>query len=437
MFKQMGIEVKVGIFAIICILIIAYVTIKVGDRSVVVGGGYKMSIVMESALGIRTKTPVEIAGIQVGVVRKIKLDDQGRAHVVVSISKGVKLPEGTRAYVRAKGFLGETYIELRPGPMENPAIPRDEMIPYGGIVGDMNLLMGQFSEIASNIKDITASLKVMIGPDSSSPVYRTVNNLDQFTETLKNITLRNEASLNRVIENMEILTAELASITRKVDSGQGTIGRLVNDEKTIEKIDEAVDNLNDALGGLRKLETEIGFHTEYLGGTEDFKEYVHLNLKPTPDEAFLFEFVSDPSASPVRVTRTTDITVGGNTTQVETHSATVEQDKFRFSAQLAKKFYDFTIRGGVIESTGGMGLDYSKGPLGLQFSAFDFDTKYGQRPHLKAMANLNLTKSIYLVGGADDFIHPTQPVDWFVGAGFRLVDEDIKSLLGIGAKAIK
>lgn len=436
-FKDMATETKVGLFALLCIVIIAYVTIKVSDRSVIVGGGYSMHVTMDSALGIRTKTPVEIAGIQVGVVRKIKLDDAGKAHVTLSISKGVRLPEGTRAFVRAKGFLGETFVELRPGPMENPNLPGDEAIPYGGIVGDMNLLMSQFNQIASDIKQVTGSLTEMVGSDSSSPVYRTVHNLDEFTETLKNITIRNEASLNQVIENMAVLTAELSSITGKVDSGKGTIGKLVNDETTVNNLNSALDGLNDALGGLRKLETQIGYHTEYLGGTHDFKQYVHLNLLPRPDEAFLFEFVSDPSSSPIRVERATSITAGGVTSNVQTKTATIEQNRFLFSAQLAKKFYDFTLRGGIIESTGGVGLDYNTGPMGLHLSAFDMATQYGQRPHLKAMANLNVTKSIFLVGGADDFINPSQPVDWFIGAGFRLVDEDVKSLIGLGAKAVR
>lgn len=455
MFKRMRVETKVGIFAAACIVIIAYATIKVGDRSVVAGGGYKMTVTMDSAIGIKPKTPVEVAGIQVGVVKKIKLDEVNRAKVVLLISRDVRLPEGTMAYVRAKGFLGETFVELKPGPMQNETLPRGAEIPYSGVVGDMNLLLTQFNEIAKDVKSVTGALKEMVGPDESSPVYRAVHNLDQFTETLKDITLRNEASLNKVIDNMAVLTSELrgvvsrrrqdieetlsslSSITKKVDEGKGTVGRLVNDDATVNKLNSAIDNLNDALGGLKRLETEVGYHMEYLGASEDFKHYVHLNLKPTPDKAFMFEFVSDPSASPTRVTRDTEITAGGVTSTVHTNTATVEQDKFRFSAQLAKKFYDFTLRGGIIESTGGVGLNYDRGPVGVQFSAFDFDTKYGQRPHLKVLGNLNVTKGLYLVGGADDIINRNQPVDWFFGAGIRLVDDDIKSLLGLGARAIK
>lgn len=451
MLKKLGTETKVGIFAIICIAIIAFATLKVGDRSVVAGGGYKMLITMDSAIGIKPKTPVEIAGIQVGVVKDVELDKMSRARVTLLIDKGVKLPEGTTAFVRSKGFLGETFVELRPGPMENVALPRKTEIPYGGITGDVNVLLTQFNEIAADIKTVTGSVKELVGTDESAPIYRSVMNMDKFTEVLKDITLNNQANMNQIINNLAVLTGELRgvierrkhdlemtlanlhNISQKVDEGEGTIGRLVNDEETVNKINSALDNLNDTLGGLSRLQTEIGYHTEFLTRTSQFKHYVHLDLKPSPDEAFMFEVVSDPDPPPSRVEKTTDITTGGATSTVTTRTRTVEYDKLRFSAQIAKKLYDFTLRGGIIESTGGVGLDYNKGPVGVSFSAFDFRTKFGGKPHLKAWGNVNLTHGIYLTGGADDFINPNQPVDWFVGAGLRFTDEHVKSLFGLGA----
>jgi phospholipid/cholesterol/gamma-HCH transport system substrate-binding protein len=268
------------------------------------------------------------------------------------------------------------------------------------------------------------------------------------------MTLQNEGNVNRIASNLADFSAELrnllhqgranvqesvdriASITRKIDEGKGTIGKLVNDEETIEKLNEAVDNLNETLGGFRKLETEIGYHTEYMTQTHDFKHYVSLALKPAPDKAFLFDFVSDPSPTARHVDRTTDVTVNNATTTVTTSTATIDRSAFRFSAQLAKKFYDFQLRGGIIESTGGMGADYDIGPMSIRFSAYDFSTRYGERPHLKVGGDINVTKNFYLIGGADDLINPNQPVDYFVGAGFRLVDDDMKNLMSFGGKSL-
>lgn len=443
-------ETKVGLFVLLSLVIVALITMKVGSRSFVGGGGYEIMLTIDNAIGVRTKTPVEIAGIKIGKVKKIELVDSRRAKLTLAIEKDIALPQDTKAMVRAKGFLGEIVIELKPGNEAN-AIADGGAVDFAGQGGDVNMLLTQFSSIAEDIKAVSGSLRGMAGDDKNSPVWNIVNNLEQFTKTLAN----NQENFNKVADNLAELTDALrgtitksrenveesldriASITRKVDEGKGTVGKLINDDETVKKLNEAVDNLNSALGGLKQLETEVGYHTEYLGQTDDFKHYVNLTLKPKPDKAFIFDFVQDPAPSPSRTTRDATITTGGTSTTVNSDIATIERNKMRFSAQLAKQFYDVTVRGGIIESRGGVGVDYSKGPLGVQFSAYDFETDYGQRPHLKASSTLNITKNFYLIGGADDMISRQQDTDWFVGAGIRLIEDDVKSLLGVGSSLIR
>ncbi|MBI2346935.1 MAG: MCE family protein [Deltaproteobacteria bacterium] len=443
-------ETKVGLFTLAVLVLIAVATLKVGEQTTFLGGGYEVTVTLDTAIGITKKTPVEIAGIQIGVVKSVELVDSRRAHVVLQIDRGVRLPPGTSAMVRAKGFLGDTYIELVPGPPGGTPIAPGSELAYGGVGGDINLLITQFTDIAHDIKAVTSSLRELVGTDEGSPVYRSVMNLDRFAEELKTLIVRNESNVNRITDNLAEFTENLrgvaargrenveeslsriASITRKVDEGQGTIGKLINDPTTAEKVNQAADSLSETLGGFRRLEAEIGYHTEYLTATKDFKHYVHLNLQPRPDESFRFEFVEDRSPSPNRSTRTTTVTTGGASTTVVADTQTIERNKFRVSAQIAKQLYDFTMRGGLIESRGGVGLDFARGPIGAQFSAFDFNTQQGNKPHLKLTGNLNLTKSLYLLGGADDMLNPAQKTDWFIGAGVRIVDDDVKSLLSGG-----
>jgi phospholipid/cholesterol/gamma-HCH transport system substrate-binding protein len=444
-------ETKVGLFALAALLVIGFITVKVGSRSFVAGSGYEISVIIDHAIGVKTKTPVEIAGIKVGKVKKVELFDSRRAKLTLLIDGDVSLPLGTKAVLRSKGFLGETLVELLPGSGEGKAIEDGSEIGYEGQGGDVNMLLTQFSSIAGDIKAVSSALRDMVGADKTSPAWNIVNNLEKFTATLA----QNQANFDKISDNLAELTAafrgtvvdsrenveeslaRIASITKKVDEGKGTVGKLVNDDETVNKLNEAVDNLNNALGGLKQLETEIGYHTEYLSQTSDFKHYVNLTLKPKPDKAFIFDFVDDPAPSATRLTRDTTVTTGGATTTVNTETATIERNKFRFSAQLAKQFYDVTVRGGVIESHGGLGLDYNKGPIGIQVSAFDFQTNYGERPHLKASSTVNVTKNFYLIGGADDMISRRQDTDWFFGAGLKLVDEDVKSLLSVGGSALK
>ena len=453
--KNLSLEVKVGLFAAIIIVLMVWATLRVSDKTSVSGRGYDITAVFDNATGLKKKAPVELAGVKIGVVKDVELLNSREAKVIISVGKNVKLTEDSQAVLRTRGFLGETYVEILPGDPEMPVIPKDGSIAFTARTGDVNSLVSQFNAIANDIKHVTSSLKGMVGDNDTYPVNRIIENLDAFTKAIKDVTLRNESNIDRVAVNLAEMTDQLreivargkadveesaeriASITRKIDEGKGTIGRLVNDDETVDKLNEAVDNLNEALGGFRKLETEIGYHAEFLGQTHDFKHYIDLALRPSPDKALLLGVVTDPDPRPSHVQRTTDVTVGNNTTQVTTETATIDREKIRFSAQLAKKFYDLQLRGGIIESTGGFGLDYYKGPVSLHFSAYDFSTRFGERPHLKAGADLNILPNIYLTSGVDDMINNSGPKpDWFVGAGFRFVDDDIKRFMGSGATSL-
>lgn len=441
-------EIKVGLFAVVAIAIIAFATIRVGDQSIVAGGAYQIKTVFNNATGLYPKASVEVAGVDVGVVKKIELTPEGRALATLGVSKHVQIPIDSLVFLRTKGFLGEAYIEIVPGDPAKGLLKDGETITRTESGGDVTGLVNSFNGIAKDISEITKTIKGWVSEEEGGVIATTIHNLDEFTRVMRDVSTRNEENLDRIMQNMADLTYELkqlvqenktdvdeamervASITKKIDEGRGTLGKLVNDPETVEKLNDSLDNLNDALGGFRQLELGLGFHSEYLNRSNDFKNYVSLELRPTPDEALLIDIVNDPAPDTSRSRRVSDITAGGTTTTVTTENSVLERDSIHFSAQLAKKFYDLTLRGGLIESKGGVGLDYTKGPMGLSFSAFDFETDFNEQPHLKFMGMVNVTPNLYLLGGADDVLNPAQRTDYFFGGGFRFVDEDIKSLLG-------
>lgn len=439
-------ELKVGLFIVGGLMVLLFATLNVRDFSLFESSGTEVTVQFSSAEGIRAKTPVELAGIEVGFVKKIRLIDSKVAELILHIRKGVELPKDTRVYLKSKGFLGETYLALVPGESTQMAA-QGSALAQGGTVGDFNALAGQLSEIAVDVKAITAALRTNIEGDQSR-MNRIFENIEMLSGNLASFTNRNSNDLDRIVENLALLTDDLrqvvgdnrpnldetmtrlSSVAQKIDQGKGTLGKLVNDDATIDKLNDSLDSLNETLGSVNRLKTEVGYHTEYMGQSGDIKHYVGLALKPRPDKYFLLELVSDPSPSPKEVTEKRTVTSGGTTSTVITNTETTDLSDFRFSAELAKKFYDFTLRGGIIESTGGVGLNYDKGPVGIAFDAFDFQNKVNDNPHLKASGKINLTPNLYLLSGVDDFVSKTDNRDFFVGAGIQFVDEDIKALFG-------
>ncbi|MCE9625628.1 MAG: MlaD family protein [Deltaproteobacteria bacterium] len=446
--KKFSTEAKVGVFVILAIALLAYITVDVSQLGWTPGGTYKIYTLMDNAEGVTVKTPVQVAGIPVGTVSGIALTPDRKARVEIELRKDVKLGDDVTAEIRTRGVLGDTYIELFPGRAD-----AQEIAP-GGVVGrvkqpaDYQQLVRDLSVMTADMKEVTAALKTYTVSEHSYTA-EILKSTQVLTANLATFTNTNAANMNAIVNNMRILTDQLrgfsqnstpeieaslkriAEITEKVNSGQGTVGKLLNDPQTAEKTNELLDNINGLTEGIRRIETEVNYHMEYLGSTKDVKNYVGLRFQPRPDKFFLFEVVHDPAPSPSKSTQITSVTTSGGATSTIT-TETEDFHKVRFSAELGKKFHDVTVRGGLIESTGGFGIDYTKGPVAVQFSAFDFGA---DRPHLKLLSQLNVTRSLFLVGGLDDFINPQHGLDWFMGAGVRFTDEDIKSLLGTASLA--
>ncbi|MBF0492867.1 MAG: MCE family protein [Deltaproteobacteria bacterium] len=437
---------KVGLFALVCLALIVFLSLRVSDLKFSGAGHYPLYIDMKSAEGVDHKTPVLVAGIQVGIVEKIELTEAHHARLTLRINKEVQLPQDVTVEIRRRGVLSDVYLELVPG-FSHETIQEGQTIVNASPGVDFNDLAKNLNEVAINLKEVSSSIKGYVSSDDSA-LAKIMKNMEHLTADLAAFSGNNRQNLDVVVANLKDLTgglkgmvnqnagevnsaiAKIESITRKIDSGKGSLGKLINDSSTVEKVNEALDSVNDLVSPVTKMQTELGYHLEYLGHSNSYKNYVSLALRPRPDKAFLLEFVSDSNPRPNLSTTTTTVTSGGVSNTVVADQQSVSHNSFRISAELAKRFYDFTLRAGIIESSGGVGLDYDKGPFGVQLSAFGFNGGSFDRPHLKASASVNVTKNIYLLGGADDFISKHKEADWFVGAGVRFLDDDIKSLLG-------
>lgn len=439
---------KAGLFVLLTIVLLIVMILKVSQGSLFHAGDYTLYMDVPSAVGLDKNTPVQVAGVTVGTIDSITLTPQNRARLELQIRRGVKINSGAQGVLKQTGILGDAYVDLVPGPLSASLLKEGDVITDVSRQGDLTSVTGQFSTIAEDVQAITKQMKkVMAGDDSNFAVA--MNNIEKITTSLAQVMKQNQENINVIIANMKVISqnlntvishnmenvngtlANMNSITTDINNGKGTVGRLLKDDETIEKLNDTLDSVKDFVGGASRLTVDMGAHSEYLGGTKHFKNYVSLALKPRPDKYFLFEVSSDPDPSYTTTKESTTVTSGGTTNVVDVTKQSKTLGQFQISAQLAKKFQDFTFRGGLIESTGGLGFDYNKGPFGVQFSAFDFKTEYGQKPHLKGMGTMHVTRSFYLLSGVDDFINPEQDLDWFLGGGLSFTDDDIKSLLGL------
>lgn len=110
-------NLAVGVFVILGILALAYLSIKLGRVSFLPGGGYRVSADFPSVGGLRPGASVEIAGVEVGQVESIGLADY-QARVVLRLNSDVMLQDDAIASIKTKGLIGEKFIRISPGASE-------------------------------------------------------------------------------------------------------------------------------------------------------------------------------------------------------------------------------------------------------------------------------------------------------------------------------
>ena len=117
--KQHRVELVVGIFVLIGALCFAYLSIRFARMEVGGGKDYPLEAAFANLGGLRVGAAVEIAGVPVGRVAEVALDDAFAGRLLLSIKERVRIPVDTVAAIRSKGLIGERYVSLLPGTSPN------------------------------------------------------------------------------------------------------------------------------------------------------------------------------------------------------------------------------------------------------------------------------------------------------------------------------
>lgn len=107
-------EVSVGAFVLVGIVAVLYLSISLGGASLFDDQRYNVNARFSSVAGLKVGDPVKVAGVNVGEVHQIALQNY-QANAVLRIDQSVKLPTDTIAAIQSSGLLGDAYVSLSPG----------------------------------------------------------------------------------------------------------------------------------------------------------------------------------------------------------------------------------------------------------------------------------------------------------------------------------
>ena len=246
-------QLKVGLIMVSSMVLLAVVTFLITGETGLFTETISMRTYSPDSGGLKTGAPVRLAGVDVGTVRRVELSGRPEMENAVEIEMEINsryapdLREDSQALIAAEGLLGERYLNISKG---TPAAPQ---IPPGGTVPFRHT--AEFSELVGGSRDL--------------------------------------------LDNLNVLTVRLNSIVGTIESGQGTIGKLIHDDSLFRKADTTVDSAQKLISDISAGKGSLG----RLVASEEFYEHVNSTVakldgvidKVDTGEGTLGKLIHDPS----------------------------------------------------------------------------------------------------------------------------------------------
>jgi phospholipid/cholesterol/gamma-HCH transport system substrate-binding protein len=250
--------------------------------------------------------------------------------------------------------------------------------------------------ISNDIKDLTSAINGRQGSQTGNEVRDTITRLDSSSK-----------SLQSVLEHID-------HVSDRLDRGEGTLGRLSKDETLINEVQSAAEGINNFIEPVGRLQTIVGLRADYNFLANTFKSYFELRLQPREDKFIMVQTTTETD-DPTKPAKSTTIS------QVTTN-------QFRFSLEIARQLGPVRGRFGIIESTGGIGLDLVlfNGRFELVNDLFGFAEQ--AVPRFRSYIAYQFINRLFLLGGVDNVFLDAQR-DYFIGLQLRYNDEDLKAML--------
>ena len=438
----------------------------------------------------RTRIDFEVAAaVKIPESSQIAIKEKGLlGDVFMEIIRG----EDTGAYIESGRII----------PPADDQVSLSELISIAGSVGKdikevtkvlAKVLGGEeggrnIASIVHDIRELASSTK-MIVQENRSDIRSLIANLEKTSLTLKKVIGDNEEDLSKVVRNVRLATDDLREfsasvrhlvggengkkiekiitsfdrtmqdvevtaknvrlVADKIERGEGTLGRLINEDKALTELEMAIKDVREVLAPATKLQLTVDYHGEYRRD-KSTQHYFNTWMRTRPDKFFLLGFTDLTESVVETQTELLDpesTSPDARGTPGRTRERITASKAIRFNLQFGKRWHAAQLRFGLFESTGGLAGDYYlfQDRAKLSFEAFDWNSKSTVRKtaHIKAYLSILFFKHIYAVAGVDDLTlyksgttNIPGKLNYFFGAGLNFDDQDLKALFSTAALAL-
>jgi phospholipid/cholesterol/gamma-HCH transport system substrate-binding protein len=290
MAQKRSVEVRVGIFVAICLAMAVMMIWKFGKYQPVTRHTYDIDVVFSSVGGIVQDASVLYAGIKVGNVRSIMLDQTGVLKVIVklAIQEDVKIRKDAKFVINQSGLLGDRYVDiipqsataefLKPGDSVEGSSSLDLSEAFHGVVDVLHQAAGTIERVdkaiqridetvlsrqsldhvdsalanidtvSSNAIGLTASLRGVVDEnrgkvDSTLTRFSdAADNLRTASSNIDQVVTSNQDDIHTAVKDLAESTARLNDILARLEKGEGTAGKLLVDPTLHDEIVHLVQN---------------------------------------------------------------------------------------------------------------------------------------------------------------------------------------------------
>ncbi len=203
---------KVGLIVIISI--ISFISFNsFVKKNITSEGKNNYYIELDDSSGIVKNSNVKIAGINVGFIENIELNEsQTKAKLTIAVNKNIKLKKDSVIIKKQSSIMGDNFLELITGNSKEDLLPDSEIknkieaVSINGVVEDLK-------KITNNLNDISVKLKIAVNENTLTSLNNTIKNLELITFVLSGLLSDKKDDILKTIDDAKAFFNDMKEVT--------------------------------------------------------------------------------------------------------------------------------------------------------------------------------------------------------------------------------